>query len=166
MLEDLSIVALEKIKIEALKKEEFEKAIYIEWLIKQKLEEPETYSMDMETQINIILDEFNFEKVSKVMEFLGWVWYKKLEIIKDDDGNIIGSRDLTTQPCVDELKKSAYNLLKRIWEEDDQIPYVQHSTGGLLAERVIYDGKKQLSLQFILTEWFLDYDDVRNPNYS
>jgi len=165
MLEDLSIKSLRGILLKALEKEEYEKVGYIKWLINTKKNKPETYSMDMDKQINIILDEFDFDKVANVMEYLQWTWVKKINFSKNKDGGVIVNSMVITQPSVDELKKRAYGLLKDVWMCDECEPISSVSTGGFNAERCIYDGKKQLSLTFILSEWCLDYDAVRDSNY-
>lgn len=63
--------------------------------------------------IDEILDEFDFEKVHRVMQAISWSWY-------DTDG----------APTVAELRRCARSLLKQVVESKD-LRYV--ATGGLVA---------------------------------
>lgn len=166
MLEDLSVKGLRKILTEVLTVEDYEKANYIKSLIKRKLAEPSVYSMDMKTQINHILDNFNFERVAAVMDFLDWTWTKNNKPIRDEDDNIIGFDLDCSVPTPDEMKHDAYTFLKKVWEADETVELATYSSGGFVAERRIYDGKKQLTLRFELAHWEMEYEAIRDPDYS
>ena len=70
----------------------------------------------MKENIDKMINNFDFEKVHKVMSFLDWRWYP-----------------LNVVPSIDELKKQARELLEQICVE----PSIHDiSTGGL--EVVLY----------------------------
>jgi len=71
----------------------------------------------MGNEIDEILDEFDFEKVHKVMVALGWEWY-------DTDG----------VPSIAELRKKARHLLKELVNSKHQ----SIGTGGFTA--YMHDG--------------------------
>jgi|TARA_R110000824_G_scaffold289406_1_gene478002 hypothetical protein len=109
------------------------------------------YLMSRDRQIKIILEEVNFEKIHQVMEFTKWTWFST------------GSKQ---SPTVDEIKSASIKLLEDVWECEEGIPIVLLGTGGLVATREIYDGKRSLELRFDITSWGFDNDDIQSPNYD
>lgn len=109
-----------------------------------------------EEQIKIIMREFDFEKVHGVMTFLGWKWWGA------------GGHNQFNVPTIDEIKASSLYLLNEIWELpiDPESQINTLGSGGIMAERLNYDGLKMLSLRFELTGWSFDYDDVQSENYN
>ena len=90
-------------------------------------------------QIEDLLDEFDFDKVKKVMDFLDWKYF--------DTGYGEGR-------SVGRLRRMARHLLELVYNEEDQ----EHSftaSGGFHAERWMYPGdtQKYLELKFVVTEW-------------
>lgn len=82
--------------------------------------------------IDEIMDNFDFEKVAKVMETLGWRW-------------VSSETDLQI-PDVSEIRKQARRLLTTALKEKTCI-----ATGGL---KVTYlKDEKFLHLEFVVTEW-------------
>ena len=57
----------------------------------------------MDKKIEVILDEFNFEKVHKAMEALNWTWYGR------------------GVPKIGTLRRSAKELLTRVAYSDEDI---------------------------------------------
>ena len=122
----------------------------IKELKKRKKNKPE-YVMSRDRQIKIILEEVDFVKIYQVMEFTKWTWFST------------GSKQ---SPTVDEIKSTSIRLLKDIWECEEGMPIVSLGTGGLVATREIYDGKRSLELRFVITSWGFDNDDIQSPNYD
>lgn len=100
--------------------------------------------------INEVLLQFDFVKCQVVMDYLGWKWYR--------DGGYIS-------PSIDELKESAKDRLRKAIAgckdpkiKSDQKYFV--SSGGLRgsAYKNRYGHITGVSLEFILTEWEVDYD--------
>lgn len=87
----------------------------------------------VQSQIDNIMDNFDFTKVQESMEFLGWKWYNQ-------EGYL-------GVPTEHELRKTARSLLRQVSSYDK--PEWNVSTGGLCAR--IAEG--ELSLKFVLSEW-------------
>lgn len=90
--------------------------------------------------IDEILDNFEFEKVHKVMTFLDWRWVGVL-------------------PDVADLRAQARKLLKECLKFRGEKP--RHiETGGFMAEYNLEeeDGYELLTLSFILNSWEVDND--------
>jgi hypothetical protein len=89
-------------------------------------------------QIEDLLDEFNFEKVKKVMDFLEWVYHDSPD----------------KQVSIAELRKQARRLLKITYNAEPSPTYYT-SSGGFAVSRYMYPGdtQKYISLQFVVTEW-------------
>ena len=89
-------------------------------------------------QIEDLLDEFDFDKVKRVMDYLGWYY----------------SSSADKQVSIGELRKMARNLLERVYDED---PCSERITacGGFEVTRYMYpeDTEKYLTLKFVVTEW-------------
>ena len=85
--------------------------------------------MDIETQINEIMENFDFKKVAKVMKKLDWVWYH--------DNNFRGIPDLDT------IEKHAR---QRLFEA---IGNGYSSSGGFVAKY----SDSNLSLTFEIDSW-------------
>lgn len=84
--------------------------------------------------IDEILDEFDFEKVHRVMVALDWQWY-------DTEG----------PPSVAHLRRTARNLLKRVVDGKD-LRYI--STGGLTA----YMENGLLGLRFEVSSYEIELE--------
>lgn len=87
-----------------------------------------------------VLNTFNFEKMRKVMEHLEWVWVEGI-------GRPFGV------PNIDDLRKTAKQLLEESFEERESI-----SSGGFSAE---YDGDN-FFLSFVVTDSdsFMEEEEV------
>lgn len=88
--------------------------------------------MTEEQIIEDILDEFDFTKVQKVMEFLDWTWF-------DSDG----------VPTLGQLRKRSRYLMKCCIGHDK----FTTATGGFHVRKETYDGIPYYQLQFVVTEW-------------
>ena len=88
-------------------------------------------------QVEDLLDEFDFGKVKKVMDFLEWKYF--------DSAN--------NEVSIGELRRMARYLLENVYNYEDQANYMTAS-GGFYAERSMYPGdtKKYLSLKFVFAE--------------
>lgn len=84
--------------------------------------------------IDDILDEFDFEKVHRVMVALGWQWY-------DTDG----------APSIGDLRRTARSLLKRVVEEKDLRSI---GTGGFTA----YMENGLLGLRFEVSSYEIELE--------
>ena len=89
-------------------------------------------------QIEDLLDEFDFDKVKKVMDFLKWNYYGS-----DHEEVTIG-----------ELRRMARYLLEGAYNAEISTDYTT-SSGGFEATRCMYPGdtQKYLTLKFVVTEW-------------
>ncbi len=102
--------------------------------------------------IKDIMDEFDWGKIQKVMEFLDWRW------MMDNERFSI--------PNTFDLQRTARKLLEEVWHgtEKRKCEY-QVGTGGFKAVGY-YDEKKQrvdlLELKFVLMSWYADEssDDI------
>jgi hypothetical protein len=89
--------------------------------------------------IENLLNEFDFQKVMKVMELLDWKW--------------IGERPTLTQ-----LRNTAQSLLEDVLYEgrrNDYKPW-DMGTGGFVVEYRVYHGREHLGLAFNVT-WKTTY---------
>lgn len=88
--------------------------------------------------IEDILDEFDFEKVKKVMDALEWTYFDS------PDSKI----------TISELRKMARRLLTIVYNEKTS-EYTFTACGGFEAERWMFPGdtKKYLTLKFVVAEW-------------
>lgn len=86
----------------------------------------------MKEKIEQIMENFDFEKVHKVMVALEWEWY-------------LGTWGGFGIPSVGAIQKAARRLLSEAWTNKTTV-----STGGFSAE---YDDG-DLIFRFILEEWF------------
>jgi hypothetical protein len=87
--------------------------------------------------IEDILDEFDFDKVHKVMEFLEWTWYKD------------GVQSPPEVPTKGELRKKARYLMNTCIEHEE----CSTGTGGFHVRKSTYDGVPYYELQFVVTSW-------------
>ena len=85
--------------------------------------------------IEDILDEFDFDKVHKVMEFLNWGWTD-------------GGRPLEV-PTVGQLRKRARYLMKSCIGKENTYT----ATGGLWVRKETYDALPYYQLQFVISSW-------------
>jgi hypothetical protein len=88
-------------------------------------------------QIEDLLDEFDFDRVKKVMDFLGWKYH-------DSPDNKVS---------IGELRRMARHLLEIVYHADTNS---ENSTacGGFFAERRMYPGdtQKYLNLKFVIVD--------------
>lgn len=80
----------------------------------------------MQDQIDEIMDNFDFHKVQRVMEFMDWTW-------------------MGEPPGAPALRKRARSLLKEVVEKDR----LYAAQGGLRAEHML----GRLRLSFVLECW-------------
>jgi len=84
---------------------------------------------------NEVLDNFDFDKVLKVMEFLDWKWQgkipEKVELIQT-------------------ARKLLIETMEMLFDKSEEITAI--STGGFQAEAWLEDGKPVCSLKFIIEE--------------
>lgn len=96
----------------------------------------------MQEQIEDILDNFDFDKVKKVMDHLQWLWF-----------------DTVGVPEISDLRKHARRLLTEVGEEvmkNNEIPAESNiATGGFRAKAYRYDdtGKIYFRLAFEVSSW-------------
>lgn len=81
--------------------------------------------------IESIMDNFDFDKVQKVMEFLNWKW------VSTENGI----------PSVQELRSQARRLIKEAIEEKVRI-----ATGGFRVD-YFYEDEGYVELSFIVDQW-------------
>ena len=98
-------------------------------------------SDNIRNEVEDILDEFDFYKVKKVMDFLEWKWY-------GTDG----------VPTIGDLRKRARQLILtgiRELLENDNINEVSTGSGGIYAK--VSDDKDHpkvyIELKFVISEW-------------
>jgi len=89
-------------------------------------------------QVEDILDEFDFQRVQKVMEALDWNYFDSVDKV----------------PSIGELRKMARSLLNYAYNYDPSPEYFTGS-GGFEVTRYMYPGEtvKYLTLKFVVTEW-------------
>lgn len=89
-------------------------------------------------QIEDLLDEFDFDKVKKVMDHLEWNYYNSAD----------------KQVSIGELRRMARDLLERVYNTDACSDYFT-ACGGFEATRYMYPGdpEKYITLKFVVTEW-------------
>ena len=89
-------------------------------------------------QIEDLLDEFDFDKVKKVMDCLDWVYHNSPD----------------RQVSVGEIRRMARRLLENAHNAD---PSPEYSTacGGFEVNRYMYpgDSQKYITLKFVVAEW-------------
>lgn len=89
---------------------------------------------DWEKQIEFVLDEFDFDKVQSVMEFLDWQWRN--------------SSATSEVPSVGRLRRIARTLLREACQSDSGYC----ASGGLEARRISDPEGDFLSLSFVLED--------------
>lgn len=97
-----------------------------------------------EAMIAEVMENFDFEKVHKVMEYLDWKWSI------GHDENVV--------PSVYRLMKQAEKMLDDVSRNDDGMR-IELSTGGL---RAVFDENEDLELRFEIelnTSCSEDYDE-------
>ena len=94
--------------------------------------------MNMYEEIEDILDNFDFEKVKKVMDAVDWKYWNSPD----------------SQITITELRKTARYLLKEAYNTAASDQWLV-ATGGLEVRRFMCPGdtKKYLYLKFVVTEW-------------
>jgi len=97
-----------------------------------------TYQEAVEEQIDDIMDDFDFDKVHKIMEFLNWEW------ITDEDG--------TQVPYISDLRKRARSLLRIAAKEGGF-----HGSGGFTAHcQKGYSEEENKSFVWLTLYWGLN----------
>ena len=93
---------------------------------------------DYQEDIDYILDNFDFEKVKKVMDALEWKYWDS----EEDTVSIY------------ELRRMARSLMKDVYNASDSY-HCFLGSGGFEVERWMYPGdtKKYFRLKFVVTEW-------------
>ena len=91
----------------------------------------------LEEALDEIMDNFDFEKVANIMNYLGWKWASV-----DTEDNI---------PTEDDIREHAAKLL---WDVCNDPENNIHATGGFEAEKDFSDPNKPfVSLRFILESY-------------
>ena len=90
--------------------------------------------------IDDIMDNFEFDKVHEVMEFLEWKWAL-------DDGYCV--------PSINDLRRRSRQLIKDVVSNLERNEECNVSTGGFTVRgwKSSDDGKIFLELSFVLTNW-------------
>ena len=90
--------------------------------------------------IDDIMDNFDYEKVHEVMDFLEWKWAL-------DDGCCV--------PSINDLRRRSRQLMKEVVSNLERNEEYNVSTGGFTVRgwRAPDDGKIFLELSFVLTNW-------------
>ena len=90
------------------------------------------------TQIEDLLDEFDFDKVKKVMDCLEWTYFDSPD----------------KQVNISELRRMARRVLEIVYNADPSPDYWT-ACGGFDATRYMYpgDSQKYITLKFVATEW-------------
>ena len=91
------------------------------------------------------IDMINFGKIHDVMVTLNWHWASSAFGV----------------PTVEDIIEEAKNLLDKAWGYREGLEHVSYETGGLRAERWIYDGVKLLTLSFVVDSFMIDYDTAK-----
>ena len=88
-------------------------------------------------QIEDLLDEFDFDKVKKVMDYLEWTYYDSPD----------------KQVSIGELRRMARRLLVIVYNSDTS-PENYTACGGFHVERRMYPGdtEKYLNLKFVIVD--------------
>ena len=89
-------------------------------------------------QIEDLLDEFDFHRVKKVMDCLGWLYHDSPD----------------KQVNIGELRRMARRLLEVAYDATPSPEYYT-SSGGFYVARYMYPGdpQKYITLKFVVTEW-------------
>jgi hypothetical protein len=93
-----------------------------------------------------ILENFDFDRVHGVMEFLGWTWHKHFP----------DKPEQVFVPDINQLRTEARRrLITGIeWARDNQCKQHVSSSGGFeVTVEIDEEGKAWVSLKFILAEW-------------
>lgn len=134
-----TVETLNKMLLTAVTNEEFELAAEIRDVINSR-GGVDTF-MDLETQIKIILESVDFDKIHSVMDFLDWKIFGKV-------------------PSIQTLKTNATKMLVDVWNLEEGHEICSMGSGGMYVQRFIYDGMKMLKFSFTISSWSIDYDDV------
>lgn len=89
-------------------------------------------------QIEDLLDEFDFDKVKKVMDYLEWIYFDSPD----------------KQVSIGELRRQARRLLEIAFDASPSPTYMTGS-GGFEVTRDMYpgDATKYLTLSFVVANW-------------
>jgi hypothetical protein len=103
--------------------------------------------MKEESMIQEIIDNFDFGKCQEVMEMTNWVW--------------ISVGIPTVNHLIDSARQRLRNAINSCKDKEISHKTVYHvSSGGLKASAIKnrYGHIIWISLEFVLTDWSLDYD--------
>ena len=131
------------------------KKLILKWLLgddyeivpKQKVVQK---SRDHHSLIQGIMQEFDFERVHSVMDYLEWKW--QIPSSSLDDLEV---------PSLSRIKVAVYDLLARTCDRilEEKIESYLIGSGGFEARAWYEDGKiTNLQLSFVLAEWDEDHD--------
>jgi len=133
--------------IENLSREELET---LQQLINKALETPQ--SSDFDFMLEDIIDNFDFDRVHNVMDYLNWQW-----------------TTCSGVPTIEELKEKAISLLRDAselrlggYKDTHHESPIICSTGGFEAKAWCDEDKTQivgLELKFVLTSWDSEVDE-------
>jgi len=109
-----------------------------------------------EAMIDEIMEEFDFHKVFRTMDALNWKW----GTVSDGKGT----------PSIDDLRETAEYLLRGVsksrlddFKDSHWELGIINATGGFQATAYCDEDKTKitaLSLQFVVTEWNVDIEDL------
>ena len=89
-----------------------------------------SFTFTKDEHIKYIIDNFDFKKVKKVMEFMNLTWVGEPK-----------------SPSISKMKKEASRLLSEVYDSEPDCSSI--ATGGFKASRY----EDSLELEFIITDW-------------
>jgi carotenoid cleavage dioxygenase-like enzyme len=130
-------------------------------LLNKMASEPKTAKVDQtEVMITNIISEFNFPKVQATMQALNWRWAYSSH---------------TSSPTTLELRQQATKLLRSAircrldeYKHEHWEMGIHCATGGFDATAYCNEDKTKitgLKLQFVVTEWEVDLENLTSKNY-
>jgi hypothetical protein len=112
--------------------------------------QPKVYFDPLNKMIDDIMDEFNFDKVQDVMDYLDWKWVGEYVTV-----------DMLKETAEQLLRGAADARLGRYKDEHWELG-IQNSTGGFQARAFCNEDKTKiigLDLKFVLAEWDAEIRD-------
>lgn len=100
----------------------------------------------LEEHVDEVMECFDFEKVHHVMTMLDWKWalYITGPEVKNRNGRMIG-----TVPGIPDLRKQVCELMRRLWNSDNQ----SVATGGFVVRLYREENWARFSVAFEVTDW-------------
>ena len=92
--------------------------------------------MNPQTELDLIediLDDFDFDRVQKVMEALQWTWHDTYPEI----------------PRISQMRKLARSLMKLCIEHEEYTT----TTGGFWVQKRTFEGCPYYRIMFVVSEW-------------